>query len=138
MISRGLSLKRETKLLEAENHTRKFSIPNGLTDTQRSEEPPRSRQAGRDAKAGGGDIGTAPPAKGPQKRTVNYCQSPTRRIHSRQSYLFPTHRGQVGPIRNWAGRTKGGSRMTENESKRKAEEEEEVGRSGGNAGDVGM
>lgn len=55
-IIRGLSLSRgETKLPQADKHTRKFSIPDGLTDTQRSEQPPQSRQGGRDAREGGGE-----------------------------------------------------------------------------------
>lgn len=67
---------------------------------------------------GEGKIGTVPPAnRPPQKHAIQLPKSKEKTYPKK--YLFPTRRGQVGPIRNQAGRTKGESRMTENKPKRK-------------------
>lgn len=89
--------------------TRKFSTPNRLPDTQRSEPRPWSSRGGCTG-WGEGKIGTMPPANRPPRNSTASIQ----RKGLSEKCPLPTQRGHVGPTGNQAGRTKGESRMTGN------------------------
>lgn len=69
-----------------------------------------------------GVIKAVPPTIKPsQKHAIQLLKYRKKGYLKIKKSLFPTQRGEVGPIRIRAGRTKGESRMIENKPKRKPE-----------------